>query len=384
MQGPIKTTTPTRRAGQTSVVGLRTEPLETVRIGIVGLGERGLKAVERLREVSHARIVALCDTSREHVDAALRLLADRQTAATFTGEQSYTELCQAADVDLVYICTDWASHTRIAIEGMNHGKHVAIEVPAATTIAECWALVDTAERTRRHCTMLENCCYDYFELSLKERARKGAFGEIIHVEGGYGHPLGDQWTRWRLDINRQLRGDLYPTHGFGPLCQLLGIHRSDQLDVLVSMDTAAFSGPTVYQQHTGQAAPDFQNGDQTSTLIRTRRGKTILLQHNVMTPRPYTRMLKVVGTEGFAEEPANPIADDLPDWVAPLREKAARLDPRGGMAYLMDWQIVNSLHRGLPLDIDVYDVAEWCAVSELSRLSIENGSMPVAYPNFLR
>lgn len=235
---------------------------------------------------------------------------------------------------------------------MNCGKHVAIEVPAAMTLAECWTLVDTAERTRCHCTMLENCCYDSFHLSTLAAARRGDMGTIVHVEGGYIHPIGDRWTPWRIEANRQLRGDLYPTHGMGPACQLLDIHRSDWIETLVSMDTEPFQ------------RSDFRNGEHTTTLMRTRLGKTILLQHNVVSPHDYTRRYHVVGTRRSVE--------------------SSDFTPHNLMSQRMDRRLVHCLHHGLPLDIDVYDVAEWCAVSELSRLSIENGNAPVRFPDFTR
>jgi predicted dehydrogenase len=250
------------------------------------------------------------------------------------------------------VCTDWASHVPIALQAMNNGKHVAIEVPAATTLDDCWALVDAAERTRCHCTMLENCCYASCHLGTMAATRRGRMGTIVHVEGAYIHPIGDRWTPWRTEANQQLRGDLYPTHGMGPACQLLDIHRTDWIETLVSMDTEPF------------LRTDFRNGDHTTTLMRTRLGKTILLQHNVVDPHEYTRRYHVVGTLKSVE--------------------SSDSTPHDQMSRRMDRRLVHCLHQGLPLDIDVYDLAEWCAVSELSRLSIENGNVPVAFPDFTR
>ena len=396
MAKPIAIHTPERREGQHNVLGLTTEPLPVVRVGIVGLGERGMKAVRRFCDIDHACVTAVCDVSPQRADEASQLLGSLgQSANVVAGVDAYKDLCRLKEVDLIYICTDWTSHVDVACEAMLQGKHTAIEVPAAMTIDDCWKLIDTAETTQCHCTMLENCCYDFFEMAVREMVRQGLLGEIVHAEGGYAHPLGEHWTRWRLDINRQQRGDIYPTHGFGPICQWLDIHRSDRLDYLVSMDSAPLTGPTTYREHLGTDAPDFQNADQTSTLIRTRRGRSILLQHNVLTPRPYSRMMQAVGTkammderdfrrpEGYTERAAE-LEPYLPEWVLPLREKATKYDRRGGMTYFMDWRLVDCLHRGAPLDIDVYDLAEWCSVSELSRISIENGSMPVAFPDFTR
>ena len=348
MANMITTPIPNRPDGQLSALALRADPMEVVRVGFVGLGERGMKAVRRFSTIEHARVTALCDTDEER----MRELSRLPFAQTPKLLKNFEDLCLSDDVDLVYVCTDWASHVPIALCAMNNGKHVAIEVPAATTLADCWTLVDTAERTRRHCTMLENCCYASHHLKTLAATRRGRMGTIVHVEGAYIHPMGDRWTPWRTEANRQLRGDLYPTHGMGPACQLLGIHRSDWITSLVSMDTRAF------QQ------PDFLNGDHTTTLMRTRLGKTILLQHNVVDPHEYTRRYHVVGTKQSTES-----RDSTPHDVMSLR---------------MDRRLVHCLHHGLPLDIDVYDLAEWCAVSELSRLSIENGNVPVAFPDFTR
>lgn len=386
--------------------------MDEVSIGIVGLGRRGQAAVERFAQMEGARVVALCDNDAEHLEEGMRLAGGRGKPICYSGDDGYQRLCQDPQVDLVYICTDWQSHVPIALAAMNAGRHVAIEVPAATTLSEIHQLVNTSERTQRHCMMLENCCYDFFEMATLAMSRAGLFGELVHVEGGYAHPIGEKWTPWRLDINRRQRGDVYPTHGIGPLCQLLDLHRSDRMKTLVAMDTAAFTGPAVYEKFMGQAAPDFQNGDQTTTLIRTERGRTLLLEHNVMTPRPYSRLYQIVGTEGYAQkypepllyfsaekrhelgfdlpdgEPLPPLQRDqllrqfMPDYVEPLLPLASRLDPRGGLSYLMDWRLIDCLRHGLPLDMDVYDLAEWCCVSELSRRSIENGSMPVDVPDF--
>ena len=191
--GVIRTKVPARPAGQEDVIGLKADPIDTVRIGIVGLGARGSFAVYRYTNVPWSKIVALCDVLPEKVEKSANYLVENGFSRPdgYTGLEGYKELCERDDIDLVYICTDWVHHTPIALYAMEHGKHVAIEVPAATTLEECWALVNTAEKTRRHCMMLENCCYDFFELSALQMAREGLFGEILHAEGSYCHNLFD-------------------------------------------------------------------------------------------------------------------------------------------------------------------------------------------------
>ena len=419
----ISVDVPERPSGQENVLGLRTEPLDTVRIGIVGLGMRGVSAVDRLTYVPDCRVTALCDIEMPRVERSASILDSRgmSGALLFGGEaESWKQLCESEDVDLVYICTDWLTHTPIALYAMECGKHVAIEVPAANTLEEIWALIDMSEKTRRHCMMLENCIYDFFEMSTLSMAQAGMFGEVIHVEGAYHHCLdpfwGEYWNSWRLEYNKAHRGDVYPTHGIGPVCQVLDIHRGDRMRTLVSMDTKPFNGPRVYELKNGVPCPDFKNADQTSTLIRTQKGKTMLIQHDVMTPRPYDRMYQVVGTDGYAgkypvelyclrenaglevgydvlgaekiysgeqlralqKSCPNPLMN--PEFV----EVAKRVGGHGGMDFIMDYRLIYCLHNGLPLDMDVYDMAEWCCISDLSRLSLENGSMPVEVPDFTR
>ena len=419
----INTPTPKRPAGQQSALGLRTTPLQTVRVGFVGLGMRGPDAVSRWCHIEGTDVKALCDVEADRVEACQRLLRQngRPEAAAYSGStEAYRALCERDDIDLVYIATDWIHHAPIALYAMEHGKHVAIEVPAANTLDEIWALVNTAERTQRHCIMLENCVYDFFEIATLNMAQQGLFGEVLHVEGSYLHNLDDfwdeYWNNWRLDYNLLHRGDVYPTHGPGPDCQVLDIHRGDRMDYLVSMDTKAVNGKRLVERKTGKACPDFANGDQTSTLIHTAKGKTILLQHDVLTPRPYSRMFQVVGTDGYASKypiqqillrkeglPQSPdyqnlnahaalpdslcralLNQYLPGFVKDIEATARTIGGHGGMDYIMDYRLVYCLRHGLPLDMDVYDMAEWCCISELSRLSLEHGSAPVAIPDFTR
>ena len=418
--GIIKTEVPVRPAGQQDMIQFAAEPIVNVGIGVVGLGMRGSDAVERLSFVPGCHVAAVCDLLPERAEASLKYLQDKGLQANaYSGEEeSYKALCEDPDVDLVYVCTDWIHHVPVALYAMEHGKHVAIEVPSAETLQACWDLVNTSERTRKHCMILENCCYDFFELTALTMAQQGVFGEIIHAEGAYNHNLDpfwkEYWNNWRLDFNSKNRGDLYPTHGFGPVCQVLNIHRGDRLTTLVAMDTDPFNGP----KHAKAAGMDvdFKAGDVTMSMLRTEKGKTVLIEHDVMTPRPYSRMYQLVGTDGYAEKyPVqgiclrnegaekvdyqnlggektyrgealqelmakyqNPIL--TPELVATAKEVGGH----GGMDFIMDYRLIYCLNNGLPLDMDVYDLAEWCCVAELSRISLENGCAPVEVPDFTR
>ncbi len=412
---------PSRAPGQTDMLSFAASPLDTVRVGFIGLGMRGPSAVYRFSYIDGARVAALCDLEPDRVDSSCRILSERglPPASRYSGEDGWKRLCESDDIDLVYICTDWQSHVDIAVYAMEHGKHVAVEVPAATSVADCWRLVDTSERTRRHCMMLENCVYDFFELTTLNMAQQGLFGEILHAEGSYIHNLSEYWDdyygNWRLDFNRSHRGDVYATHGLGPDCQLLGIHRGDRMDYLVAMDTKSVIGRSLAEERMGKDS--FANGDQTTTVIRTVNEKTILLQHNVYTPRPYDRMYQVVGTKGYAEKYPYPgysfepdqiedsirsyddlsshsfVPDDVRDAlmekyrhpiVKEIEEKAKKVGGHGGMDFIMDYRLVYCLRNGLPLDQDVYDAAEWSCIGELTSASIENGSKPVRVPDFTR
>lgn len=422
--GIIEVEVPARPAGQEHVLGLTTEPLDTVRVGFVGLGMRGPGAVYRFTHIPGVKIVALCDVEADRVASAQEILkeAGLPEAASYSGStEAYKEMCEREDLDLVYIVTDWIHHAPVALYAMEHGKHAAIEVPAAMTLDEIWQLINTSERTRKHCMQLENCVYDFFELTTLNMAQNGVFGEVLHVEGSYIHNLSDfwdtYWNNWRLDFNQNNRGDVYPTHGFGPACQLLDIHRGDRLKTLVAMDTKAVTGPRCVEQQTGEKCEYFKNGDHTLTMLTTENGKTMLIEHNVMTPRPYSRMYQLTGTDGFANKypveqycvrpgenaPKNlnhenlsahgAVSDEVKEQMmaaykhpihVELEAKAKEVGGHGGMDFIMDYRLVYCLRNGLPLDMDVYDLAEWCSIVELSRISLENGNMPVAVPDFTR
>ena len=412
---------PAPAKGQEDMLLFAADPIDTVRTGFIGLGMRGPDAVRRFTYIDGAKVVALCDLEADRVARSQEILAGRgkPAAAEYSGEDGWKQLCERDDIDLVYICTNWQTHVEMAVYAMECGKHVAVEVPAAMSVAECWRLVDTSERTRKHCMMLENCVYDFFELTCLNMAQQGLFGEVLHAEGAYIHNLEPFWDyyhdNWRLDFNQKHGGDVYATHGFGPDCQVLNIHRGDKLEYLVSMDTKSVVGLEVAKEKMG--VDTFANGDQTSTLVKTRNGKTILVQHNVYTPRPYDRMYQLVGTKGFADKYPNSAFAFEPDQIADaaaeydnlsshsyvprevrdslmakykhpiakeIEEKAREVGGHGGMDFIMDYRLVWCLRNGKPLDMDVYDAAEWSCLGELTAASIANGSKPVKIPDFTR
>lgn len=430
--GTIRTIEPERAPGCESVLGMALPPMESVRVGFVGLGMRGPGAVERFTYIPGTEIKALCDYEKSRADSCQKYLlaASMPPAAIYSGEDGYKALCERPDIDLVYIAADWLHHAPIAKYALEHGKNVAIEVPSAMTLADCWDLIELSEKNRKHCMILENCCYDWFEMNTLNMAQHGLFGDIIRAQGAYIHDLSPFWKHywkkdaddklgWRLDYNMRHRGDVYPTHGLGPVAQALDIHRGDRMETLVAMDTRSFNGSELVKATADSVCDSFRNGDHTTTLIRTANGKVIEIQHNVMTPQPYNRLYQLTGTRGFANKyPIEGYAlgkeqlDDtgvkvdienlnahrfLPEaeaealtekYMHPILRKygdmAREVGGHGGMDFIMDSRLIYCLQNGLPLDMDVYDLAEWCCLAELGSLSMDNNCAPVAVPDFTR
>ena len=432
-KGTIVVESPQRPAGQEHVIGLTAPKMETVRVAFVGLGMRGPWAVMRFCHIPGVEIVALCDYEAERAEKCQDFLrkAGLKPADIYSGEKGYEELCKRDDIDLVYIATDWNHHYPVAKFAMENGKHTAIEVPSAMNLEQCWSLIDLSEKTRLHCFILENCCYDYYEMNALAMAQDGIFGEIIRAEGAYIHALDGFWgsywqdpadndkdnLHWRLKYNQENRGDVYATHGLGPVAQCMDIHRGDRFTTLVAMDTESFFGKDCVEKKTGKECKDFRNGDHTTTLMRTAKGKVVEIQHNVMTPQPYNRLFKLTGTKGYATKYPTPeyalSGDALKGTDAPqmdnlnahgfmnAAQKAAlekkyyhpiltkygekgREMGHGGMDYIMDARLVYCLQNGLPLDMDVYDMAEWCSLAELGAISMDNNCAAVTFPDFTR
>ena len=408
-------------AGQSdfNMCGYAAPSLNTVRIGIIGLGMRGPDAVKRMSYIEGVEIKALCDKIPERVKAAQKILegAGLPKANEYSGEEGWKALVERPDIDLVYTCTPWRLHTPIALYSMNNGKHAATEVPSAVTIDECWQLVDISEKTRKHCVMLENCCYDFFELLTLNMARNGLFGELVHAEGAYLHNLLElnfsktgYADMWRLRENGSRNGNLYPTHGLGPIAQCLNINRGDKMDYLVSMSSNDFlMGETARQK--AATDPFYQEfasksyrGNMNTTVIRTFNGKTIKLQHDVTSPRPYSRIHQLTGTKGMAcrwPEPARIALGDTEKWLDEAHMKdledkytlpivnhvgqiAKQIGGHGGMDFIMDWRLIDCLRNGLPLDHDVYDAALWSSIAPLSELSVASRSKSIDVPDFTR
>ncbi|ULQ52110.1 Gfo/Idh/MocA family protein [Flavihumibacter fluvii] len=397
--------------------GYAAPKLDVVRVGIVGIGNRGFDAVTRMNKIDGVEIKALCDLRPERVKMANDLVTQsgHQPALYHTDPEAWKKMCSRDDLDLVYILTPWSLHTPMAVFSMNHNKHVCVEVPAGKTLEELWLLVQTSEKTRKHCMMVENCCYDFFELTTLNMARSGFFGEVTHCEGAYIHNLTEYvfskehfYQMWELKEMSSRKGNLYPTHGLGPLCQVLNINRGDKMDYLVSLSNNDFiMGPMAKELaakdsfYAPYANKQF-NGTMSTTTIKTYKGKSIVVQFDVSSPRPYTRIQLVSGTKGIALKYPEPsrfatghewlgeaetkllMEKYTPAIVKKIGESARQVGGHGGMDFLMDWRTIDCLRNGLPLDQDVYDAALWSAISPLSAWSIANRSTSITVPDFTR
>ncbi len=394
--------------------------MDKVRVGWIGLGARGWGLMKMVIEnFPDVEIVGICDLYDHRVEQGKKTVEELRGYTPVT-TKDYRTLLERSDIDAIITPSAWEAHAQICVDSMLAGKPVATEVGGAYSIEQCWEMVRTHERTGVNCMMLENCCYDFFELTCLNMAQQGLFGEVIHAQGAYIHNLEPFWNEyqgnWRLDYNQKHAGDVYATHGLGPVCQVLDIHRGDKMEYLVSLSTPSINGLKIAKEKMG--ADTFANGDMTSTLIKTNKGKTILIQHNVYTPRPYDRLYQLTGTEGFANKypyqgftlkEENVPSDVIPDHedldshgfvpndirdslmvaykhpiAKDIEEKAKQVGGHGGMDFIMDYRLIYCLQNGLPLDQDVYDAAEWSCLGELTAASIENNGLPVKFPDFTR
>ncbi len=391
------------------------EPMEKVRIGFVGAGGMGTVHVQNLARIQGAQITAVCDIREAHAQRAAGIIqqAGHPAPKLYTrGERDFERLCAEEELDLVYTATPWRWHVPVCVAAMTNGKHAATEVPAAITLDACWQLVETAEKTNKHCVMMENCCYDRIELMILRMVREGLLGELLHAECGYLHDLrGVKFSSegeglWRREYSKKRNADLYPTHGLGPVAQDMNINRGDRFARLVSMSSPT-RGLHLYAEKTfgsdsSQARETFKLGDVVTTLIQTEKGKTIVVTHDTNTPRPYSRDILVQGTKGLVRKYPDPKvhiegrspghswedADNyLPEFEHPLYDTLANRSGgvgHGGMDYIEDYRLIQCLRAGAPTDLDVYDSVSISAVVGLSERSIAKGNKPVDFPDFTR
>jgi len=408
-------------AAPVPVGGARLKPLEKIRAAFIGVGARGSGHVATMMSLEGVEVVAIADNHEPSLKASVAHVKNagyKEPAAYGRGDEDYKRMLERDDIDIVIIATPWEWHTRMCVDAMNSGRHAFTEVPAALTIDECWQLVDTSEKTQKHCMMMENCCYGREEMFCLNLCRLGLLGDLLHGEGAYLHDLRGQMHElphgtgsWRTWHYAKRNGNIYPTHGLGPVAQYMGINRSDRFDYLSSVSSPALGRPAFAKAN---FAPDHQwnkiakwnCGDMCTTIIKTALGRSIMVQWNETSPRPYSRINLIQGTRGtFAGYPSRlaiegitPNADEwlegakveefIKKYEHPLWKKMGELAKKGGghggMDWLMSWRMMDCLHRGEPLDQDVYDAAAWSSIGPLSEKSIAARSQSVDVPDFTR
>jgi predicted dehydrogenase len=387
----------------------------TVKVGFVGVGGMGSAHVQNYLNIEGVEVKAICDIRPAHVERAQKWVVEAgqpKPAGYSNGPRDFERMCETEDLDLVMTATPWEWHVPVCLSAMKSGKHAATEVPAAMTLEDCWALVEAAEKYKKHCQMMENCCYDRIELMTLNLVRKGLLGEVVHAEAGYLHDLrGVKFSSegeglWRRAWAQKLNGNLYPTHGLGPVAQCLNVNRGDAFDYLVSMSSPSRGlreyAVATFGAGSAQAKERFVLGDVNTSLIKTKLGKTIILIHDTNLPRPYTRINLVQGTHGLAHKWPDRIYiegkadkphqwDDFEKFAAEFEHPlwkaiASKGEGRGhgGMDYIEDYRLIQSLRKGEPLDQDVYDAAAWSAIVGASVKSVAAKGKPVEIPDFTR
>jgi hypothetical protein len=397
-----------------SVIGMKFEPRDTVRLGVIGVGGRGTGMLSNFLAIPHVQVNAICDSAKDHATRAQQMVekSSGKSPDIYTnGEHDFENLCKRDDLDFIYIATPWDWHAPMALAAMNAGKHAGVEVPAINTIEECQQIVETSEKTRRHCMIMENCCYGYSELLVLNMVRAGLFGDLLHGECAYIHDLrgilfeDKSEGLWRRDPHTKRNGNLYPTHGLGPVANYMGINRGDRFDHLVSMSSPQKGLDAYRAAKIPKDSPKWKEryvcGDMNTSLIKTVNGLTIMVQHDVCNPQPYDRINLIKGVQGVFRDYPERIylegqkTEEAFTGLDPYKEKyehklwkeqgkVAEDRGHGGMDYLMLFRLVQCMREGLEPDMDVYDAASWSAVAGLSEKSVAQGSVPVKFPDFTR
>lgn len=407
----------TRKALGTAV-GLTVDPIDKVRVGMIGMGNRGsilIQMFEYLIKSNHAEIVALSDLKEDKVNKNndyLKTIQSKGADLYFGSENEWKKVADRDDVDILIIATPWNWHTEMSVYGMEQGKHVACEQPMAMTLDDCWKLVEVAERTKKHCMYMENCCFNGEELWVLNMINEGVFGEVTHAEGAYlhdlrKHMLDDTYyeNQWRIKHHETKDGNFYTGHGLGPVSFYLDIGRGDNYDHIVSMSSMEKSLSEAAEQ-INFPVRKFACGDMNTSLIKTKKGKSIMLQFNTHSGRPYSRLNNVYGTKAMhqgypsklyvghdelqwghswlKEDEYKDYRDkyDHPLWKKLREQIDANAVGHGGMDFVMVYRMIRCLNEGLPLDINLYDSVLWSAITPLSELSVANNSKSIVIPDF--
>ena len=387
-----------------------------VKTGIIGLGARAETLLASMLEMDEVQVTAVCDFAQEKIDKILGIF-DKHGKPRPTTYTNYHQLLEDKEVEALFVPTSWNSHLRIAIDCMKAGKNVGIEVGGASSIDELWELVHASESTGVSCMMLENCCYCRDELMVLNMVRLGLFGELIYCEGGYEHGICDELSYgYKTNLERTFHnmhrnGELYPTHGLGPIAKILDINRGNRFLTLSSHATKARGMELAMKKYIGKEGVEFLEGDVVTTIIHCANGQNITLTHGVSLPRPYSRDQRVQGTKGIwlhnskgiyidgistckeiIDVAGNPYLEYEWDPVESFYEKYDHpiwqdyrdhiFGGHGGVDALTIRAFLDSVRKHIPTPIDVYDCAAWMCITCLSEQSIAMGGMPVPIPDF--
>lgn len=412
--GCAPTVSSKRNPGSAPERFLAAPPMDTVRIGFVGVGGQGTAHVENLLRIEGCVIKAVDDIVPEKV-TRIQDLVEHAGFPRPTGYSrsptDFVRMCEQEELDLVFHATPWEWHVPICLAAMRNGKHTATEVPAAYTVDDCWALVEHAEKYNKHCVMMENCNYGRMEMMVFNMVRQGVFGEILHAEGGYLHDLrsikfsSEGEGLWRRAHSMKRNGNLYPTHGLGPVANCMDINRGDRFATLVSMSSPSRGLQLYAREHfpdgSTQRREQYVLGDMNMSLLKTANGRTICVSHETNLPRPYSRVHIVQGTRGLFQgypdrvyiegrskpDEWDPAETFLAEFDHPLWkqiEERSRGAGHGGMDFLEDYRLIKCLREGLPTDMNVYDAVALSVVTPLSEWSVANRGRPAEFPDFTR
>jgi len=402
--------------------------LDLIRIAIIGVGGRGFGHAKQLASIEGTEIVAISDLHEYLVDRSVTACINNgngrhQNITRYYGDENqWKKIFEEVKPNVVIIATNWLNHASMAIESMKKGAHCFVEVPIAVTLEEMWDLVNTSEQTQKHCMMMENVNYGREELLYLNLCRKGIIGDLLHGEAAYIHDLRDQMNdekrgegSWRPFHIAKRNGNLYPTHGLGPIAQYMNLSRGeDQFKTLVSFSTPAigrnlYAEKNYHESHIWNTM-NFKGGDLNTSIIKTNLGRTIMVQWDETSPRPYSRLNLIQGTKGtlagyptrVALEGGVPgVTENHHSWAEkdelgelydqfehPMYKRlgalAKKMGGHGGMDFMMLYRIIECLREGLPLDQNVYEGCFWSAVSPLSEASVAQGGMPQIFPDFTR
>ena len=400
--------------------------LKNIKAAFIGVGYRGKGHLNLFASLPDTEVVAISDLYEDNIKTSMKILEKLNKPVDkiktyWGGENKWKTMLNEVKPDIVFISTDWNSHGEMAIETMKNNAHAFVEVPLALSIKQLWEIVDTSEKYNKHCMMMENVNYGREELMFLNIIRNGHLGDLLHAEAAYIHDLRFQMFEeergtgsWRTLQYEKKKGNLYPTHGLGPVSQYMNLLRSeDNFKTIVSFSSPAmgrkkFANENFPENHKWNEL-NYQNGDLNTSIIKTHVGRTIMVQWDETSPRPYTRLNLIQGTKGILaggptraafDDGFENFTDDAHQWIKDdgikrLYEKYdhplfKRLNNKtknsghGGMDGIMMYRIVECLQNGTPLDQNLYEGCAWSALIELTSNSVNNNGEPQEFPDFTR